>query len=115
MPRKLPVSVGTKLAAAEHRALMIRAANHGLRPSEYLRHLVLTDLAPASDDRLFWAAGTETILAALRALQESKPLTPATLATLRRDAIVTASAYAESAMHIISQLRHKQTEGETDD
>src|SRR5262245_28645534 len=103
MPRKLPFSVGTKLATAEHEALCSRALLHGMRLSEYLRLLVLADLHTVTDDRLFQAVEAEHTRLALLAAQQGKPLNAATLHDLRLQAIVNAPMLVEKTIRILKQ------------
>jgi hypothetical protein len=71
MSRDLDMEVKTRIAPREHRWLMMRAASHDLRPSEYLRWLILADLQQKTEDRLLQAVEAEhtrlTLLAPSRA------------------------------------------------
>jgi hypothetical protein len=106
MPRKLPLSVGTKLAAAEHEAICSRALSHGLRLSEYLRFLVLADLHAVTDDRLFYAFEAEHTRLALLAAQQGKALNATTLRDLRSQAILNAPALVEQTIRVLKQQRN---------
>jgi hypothetical protein len=106
MPRKLPLSVGTKLAAAEHQALCSRALSYGMRVSEYLRFLVLADLHSVTDDRLFQAVEAEHTRLTLLAAQQGKPLSAATFRELRSQAILNAPTLVEQTIRILKQQRN---------
>jgi hypothetical protein len=106
MPRKLPLSVGTKLAAAEHEAICSRALSHGMRLSEYLRFLVIADLDAATDDRLFQAVEAEHTRLVLIAAQQGKALNAMTLRELRSQAILNAPALVEQTIRILKQQRN---------
>ena len=106
MPRKLPHSVGTKLAAAEQDALRLRALSRGMRVSEYIRFLILADLHSVTEDRLFQTVEAEHTRLALLAAQQGKPLNAATLRELRSQAIVNAPALVEQTIRILKQQRN---------
>lgn len=106
MPRKLPLSVGTKLAAAEHEAICSQALSHGMRLSEYLRFLVLADLRTVTDDRLFPTVEAEHTRLALLAAQQGKPLSATTLRELRMQAILNAPTLVEQTIRILKQQRN---------
>lgn len=106
MPRKLPLSVGTKLAIAEHEALCSRALSRGVRVSEYLRFLVLADLHSITDDRLLQAIEAEHTRLALLAAQQGKPLNQATMRELRSQAILNAPALVEQTVRLLRQQRN---------
>ena len=106
MPRKLPLSVGTKLAHAEHEALCSRALWRGVRVSEYVRLLILADLHAVTDDRLFQTVEAEHTRLALLTAQQGKPLNPATLRELRSQAIVNAPVLVEQTIRLLRQMRN---------
>ncbi|MGI8960539.1 MAG: hypothetical protein ACR2IV_12390 [Bryobacteraceae bacterium] len=103
MRRKLPHSVGTKLGAAEHEALVQRALSRGVRVSEYLRFLILADLHSITEDRVLQAIEAEHTRLALLAAQQGKPLNAATLRELRTQAILNAPVLVEQTVRILKQ------------
>lgn len=105
MPRKLPLSVGTKLAKVEHEALGSRALSYGMRISEYIRFLVLADLHSLTDDRLLQTVEAEHTRLALLAAQQGKPLSATTLRDLRAQAILNAPSLVEQTVRILKQQR----------
>jgi hypothetical protein len=103
MRRKLPHSVGTKLGAAEHETLRLRALSHGVRVSEYLRFLILADLHSITEDRVLQTIEAEHTRLALLAAQQGKPLNAATLRELRTQAILNAPVLVEQTVRILKQ------------
>ncbi len=103
MPRKLPRSVGTKLAPPEYEALEERARSHGMRMSEYLRFLILADLRSVTGERVFKTIEAEHTRLVILAAQQGKELTPELLRNLRHEAVAKAPTIVEQTIRLLKQ------------
>jgi hypothetical protein len=106
MPRKLPHTLSTKLAASELKLLQTRAHLAGLTQSEYLRVLVLAELQSVNEQSLLQAVEAEHTRLVLIAAQQGKPLTAATLRELRSQAIANAPANVDHTLRLLKQQRN---------
>lgn len=106
MPRKLPHTLSTKLAAPELKSLQARAHILGLTQSEYLRLLVLAELQSVNEQSLLQAVEAEHTRLVLIAAQQGKALNSTTLRELRSQAILNAPALVEQTIRILKQQRN---------
>ncbi len=106
MPRKLPHTLSTKLAASELKSLQARAHILGLTQSEYLRLLVLAELQSVNEQSLLQAVEAEHTRLVLIAAQQGKALNATTLREFRSQAILNAPALVEQTVRILKQQRN---------
>jgi hypothetical protein len=106
MPRKLPHTLSTKLAASELKLLQSRAQLSGLTQSEYLRLLVLAELQSMNEQSLLQAVEAEHTRLVLIAAQQGKALNAATLRELRSQAISNAPTLVEQTSRLLKQQRN---------
>jgi hypothetical protein len=102
--RRLNTSATAKLTREEYEQLCHKAECTGLTASEYLRKLILTDLATITEDQLLRTVEAEHTRLMLLTAQQGKELNAKAVRDLRSQAITTARGLVEQTLRLVRQV-----------
>ena len=106
LSRNLNKSATAKLTLNEYGRLCSKADAQGVTLSEYVRQLILSELATVNESTMLQTVEAEHTRLTLIAAQQGKPLNAATLRELRSQAILNAPVLVEQTIRILKQQRN---------